>query len=501
MIRNKQSIGQRLQQGMQQKLSPQQLQYIKLLQLNTIALEQRIKEEMELNPILEEGDTLQAEEIFDTELNSTEKEEHGDELQSLDEYEVDWEEFNDNTEYDGETYVAPSNPDIEEWRDLPNKYEVTLLEKLEEQVSLLDLNDEEELIADQILGSIDEDGYFRRELIAVADNITFNHGVFIEEEDVENVRKKIQLLEPIGIASKDLQDCLLIQLQHSNHEMSGRHLAIRIVRDAWSAFEKKHFNKLIQKFNSDEDSLKEAFELIRKMDPRPGAVSDGLDDTQNYIEPDFEVYWRGADQTTSGKGEYVITLNQRNAPQLRISPEYTQMWNEIKEKKSKPDVQTQQFMRSKIDSASWFIESIRQRQNTLMNVMKTIVALQEDFFKFGDGLKPMILKDVAERIGMDISTISRVVNGKYVQTNFGVYELKYFFNEGLTTESGEEVSNREVKNILQVIINEEDKRNPHSDQALAALLNDKGFNIARRTVSKYREQLNEPVARLRKQII
>jgi RNA polymerase sigma-54 factor len=177
------------------------------------------------------------------------------------------------------------------------------------------------------------------------------------------------------------------------------------------------------------------------------------------------------------------------------------MWNEIKEKKSKPDVQTQQFMRSKIDSASWFIESIRQRQNTLMNVMKTIVALQEDFFKFGDGLKPMILKDVAERIGMDISTISRVVNGKYVQTNFGVYELKYFFNEGLTTESGEEVSNREVKNILQVIINEEDKRNPHSDQALAALLNDKGFNIARRTVSKYREQLNEPVARLRKQII
>ena len=220
MIRNKQSIG-RLQQRMQQKLSPQQLQFIQFCGYPH-SIRTTHKEEMELNPILEEGDTLQSEEIFDTELNSTEKEEHGDELQSLDEHEVDWEEFNDNTEYDGETYVAPSNPDIEEWRDLPNKYEVTLLEKLEEQVSLLDLNDEEELIADQILGSIDEDGYFRRELIAVADNITFNHGVFIEEEDVENVRKKIQLLEPIGIASKDLQDCLLIQLQHSTDEMSWK---------------------------------------------------------------------------------------------------------------------------------------------------------------------------------------------------------------------------------------------------------------------------------------
>jgi RNA polymerase sigma-54 factor len=501
MIKSQQSIGQRLQQGLQQKLSPQQLQYIKLLQLNTIALEQRIKEEMELNPILEEGDNIQTEEQFETELTATEKEENEDGIESLDEHEIDWEEFNDNTDYDGETYSTPVNPDIEEWRELPNKYEVTLLEKLEDQVLLLDLNEEEELIAAQILGSLDEDGYFRRELIAVADNITFNHGVFIEEDDVEEVRKKIQLLDPIGIASRDLQDCLLIQLQHSDEELYGRNLAIRIVRDAWSAFEKKHFNKLIQKFNSDEDALKEAFEAIRRMDPRPGAVSDGLEETQNYIEPDFEVYWKGADQTASGKGEYVITLNQRNAPQLRISPEYTQMWDEIKAKKSQPDAQTQQFMRSKIDSANWFIESIRQRQNTLMNVMKTIVALQDDFFMFGDGLKPMILKDVAERIGMDISTISRVVNGKYVQTNFGVYELKYFFNEGLTTESGEEVSNREVKNILQTIIDAEDKRNPLSDQALADMLNEKGYNIARRTVSKYREQLNEPVARLRKQII
>ena len=498
MLKNRQNIGQSLQQGMQQKLSPQQLQYIKLLQLNTIALEQRIKEEMEMNPILEEGDLRSETDVIEHEEPTNESE---DALESLDEHEVDWDDFEENTDYDGETYSAPRNPDMDEWRELPNEYEVTLLEELEQQVSLLDLNEEEELIADQILGSLDEDGYFRRELIAVADNITFNHGVFIEEDDVEAVRKKIQLLDPIGIASRDLQDCLLVQLKYADEELPGRNLAIRIVRDAWSAFEKKHFKKLIQRLSADEEALKEAFEAIRHMDPRPGAVSDGLEETQNYIEPDFEVYWRGANQTENGKGEFVISLNQRNAPQLHISPEYTQMWEEIKRRKEKPDAQTQQFMRTKIDSANWFIESIKQRQNTLMNVMKTIVALQEEFFKFGDGLKPMILKDVAERIGMDISTISRVVNGKYVQTNFGVYELKYFFNEGLTTDSGEEVSNREVKNILQTIIDNEDKRNPLSDQALADMLNDKGYNIARRTVSKYREQLNEPVARLRKQII
>lgn len=484
---------------MQQKLSPQQLQYIKLLQLPTIALEQRIKEEIELNPILEEADEMQEQlEILDPEEEPKEKEEA---LESLEEHDVDWDEFDENTEYDGETYSIPTNPDIEEWRDLPNPAETTLLEELERQVSLLDLTEEEEVIAEQILGSLDEDGYFRRELIAVADNIAFNHGYYIETEDVERIRKMIQELDPIGIASTDLQDCLLVQLQHSDESLPGRYLAIRIVRDAWTAFEKKHFNKLLQKFDVEEEDLKEAFEAIRHMDPRPGAVSEGLEDTQNYIEPDFEVYWRGASQSENGKGEFVIHLNQRNAPSLRISPEYKEMWEEIKEKKKKADAQTQQFMKTKIDSANWFIESIKQRQNTLMNTMKTIVALQEEFFKFGDGLRPMILKDVAERIGMDISTVSRVVNGKYVQTNFGVYELKYFFNEGLETESGEEVSNREVKNALQVIIDNEDKRNPLSDQELANQLKEKGYKVARRTVSKYREQLNEPVARLRKQIV
>ena len=343
--------------------------------------------------------------------------------------------------------------------------------------------------------------YFRREMEAVADNIAFNHSVYVEVEDVDRVRKQIQLLDPIGIASTSLQDCLYVQLQQASSELPGRDLAIRMVRDAWEAFEKKHFSKILQKLHTTEEELKDAFEAIKHMDPRPGAVATDMESNSNYIEPDFEVYWRNTDERDLDKGEFVINLNQRNAPSLRISPEYEQMWDEIKEKKSKPDQQTQNFIKGKIDSANWFIESIKQRQNTLMNVMKTMVALQEDFFKYGDSLKPMILKDIAERIGMDISTISRVVNGKYVQTNSGVYELKYFFNEALETESGEEVSNREVKDALQEIIDQEDKRNPLSDQHLAEKLNERGYKVARRTVSKYREQLNEPVARLRKQIV
>ncbi|MDZ7807194.1 MAG: RNA polymerase factor sigma-54 [Gracilimonas sp.] len=501
MLRNKQNIGQKQQQSLQQKLSPQQLQYIKLLQLPTIALEQRIKEEMEVNPVLEEVDPMESE-IESLEEQDSPEEEREEALESLEDHEVDWDEFDNNTEYDGDNFSSSYNPDIEEWKELPNPYHASLLEELEDQVSLMDLTDEEELIADQILGSLDEDGYFRREPEAVVDNIAFNHSILLSEEKVESVRKKIQQLEPTGIASRDLQDCLLVQLQASEKKLPARDLAISIVRDAWKLFEKKHYSKLLHKFNIDREELQEAVETIRHMDPRPGAVSTGMEQSQNYIEPDFEVYWKGKSRGETERGEFVITLNQRNAPSLRISPEYKDMWEDIKAKKNKKtDAETRTFMKRKIDSAQWFIESIRQRQNTLMNIMKTIVALQEDFFKYGEGLRPMILKDVAERIGMDISTVSRVVNGKYVQTHFGVYELKYFFNEGLETESGEEVSNRVVKNLLEDIIDKENKRSPYSDQKLTDMLNEKGYKVARRTVSKYREQLNLPVARMRKQVI
>jgi len=501
MLRNQQNQSQKQQQSLQQKLSPQQLQYIKLLQLPTIALEQRIKEEMEVNPVLEEVDPLETDvESLQEEPDTQEETEEA--LESLEDHEVDWDEFDKNTEYDGESFNSSSNPDIEEWKELPNPYHASFLENLEEQVALLDLSDEEQLIADQILGSLDEDGYFRREIEAVVDNIAFNHGILTDAEQVEDIRKRIQQLEPTGIASRDLRDCLLVQLRASEKKLPAKELAIEIVHDAWKAFEKKHFKKLLNKFDVSREELQEAFDAIRQMDPRPGAVATDMQETQNYIEPDFEVYWKGATDGENSRGEFLINLNQRNAPSLRISPEYEKMWEEIKAKKKKnTDSETRSFMKNKINSAQWFIESIKQRQNTLMNIMKTIVALQEDFFKYGEGIKPMILKDVAERIGMDISTVSRVVNGKYVQTHFGVFELKYFFNEGLETESGEEVSNREVKNILQNLIDKENKRQPYSDQKLTDLLNEKGYKVARRTVSKYREQLNEPVARMRKEII
>lgn len=512
MLKNQQLIGQSLQQGMQQKLSPQQLQYIKLLQLTTQGLEQRIKEELETNPILEQlqedawdsAQTDRLEDRSDALSDSVEPLAEGrseNALESLEEHRVDWDDFQDNTEFDGESYSAYTPGVTEDFLDLPDPYHSTLLEDLEQQVSLLDLGEDEQLIADQILGSLDEDGYFRREAIAVADNIAFNQGVYVDEEDVEKVRKKIQRLEPLGISSTSLQDCLMVQLLYSEAKLPGKILAYKIVSEAWQLFEKKHFDKLMNKFGVDETELKQAFEAIRRMDPKPGAVQTEDANNHQYIDPDFEVYWQTSDQVASGKGAFLIKLNQRNAPQLRISPDYEDMWSNIKAKAKGPDPQTQQFLKTKLDSAQWFIESIKQRQRTLMNTMKTIVALQEDFFKYGEALKPMILKDIAERIGMDISTISRVVNGKYVQTNFGVYELKYFFNEGLTTESGEEVSNRAIKDILQKLIDAEDKSQPLSDQALADALAKEGYQVARRTVSKYREQLNEPVARLRKQII
>jgi len=503
MLKTGQQMSQK--QSQQQRLSPQQIQYIKLLQLPTIALEQRIKEELEVNPVLEEADNNDS---LD-ELGDTEWEEDGqqnDELEPVDQNEeIDWDEYLHNTEYEGKSYSGGYS-DGETWRDLPNPYHESLLEELEQQVSLLNFDEEQKLIADQILGSLDQDGYFRREIDAVVDNIAFNYGTLTNKEEVEKVRKEIQRLDPPGIASRDLRDCLLVQLEMMNEDAEGRNDAIRMLRDHWELFEKKHFKKLKKKLDIGDEELKAAFDCVKGLDPKPGAVGTAVDDTKNYIEPDFEVYYdpsENENEDGSEEGDFVIKLNNANVPPLRISPRYKKMWDDLKKKKDKrkQTKETKNFIKSKIESAQWFIDSIRQRQNTLMNTMKTIVALQEDFFKHGEGLKPMILKDIAERVNLDISTISRVVNGKYVQTNFGVYELKYFFSEGLETESGEEVSSREVKNAVQEIVDNEDKQKPLSDQAIAELLKEQGYKVARRTVSKYREKLNIPVARLRKQIM
>jgi RNA polymerase sigma-54 factor len=505
MIKTGQQMNQK--QSQQQRLSPQQIQYIKLLQLPTVALEQRIKEELEENPVLEEGESTDS--LDELEQPERESEQEKEELEPVDQNEeIDWDEFMHNTEYDGENYSGSSGSygGNQEWRDLPNPYHETQLEDLEHQVSLLDFNDDQKLIADQILGSLDHDGYFRREIEAVVDNIAFNQGTLTNKEEVEKVRKEIQRLDPPGIASKDLRDCLLVQLEMMDEDAEGRDNAIKMLRDHWEMFEKKHFSKLKKKLNIDDDELRAAFDCVKGLDPKPGAVGNAVDDTQNYIEPDFEVYYQpagGEENGQEGEGDFVITLNNGNVPPLRISPRYKKMWDDLKKKKkkNKDTKETKNFIKSKIESAQWFIDSIRQRQNTLMNTMKTIVALQEDFFKHGEGLKPMILKDIAERVNLDISTISRVVNGKYVQTHFGVFELKYFFSEGLETESGEEVSSREVKNAVQEIVDNEDKKKPLSDQAIAKLLKKQGYKVARRTVSKYREKLNIPVARLRKQIV
>lgn len=511
-----QKQGQKLsqKQSLSQKLSPQQIQYIKLLQLPTIGLEQRVKEELEMNPVLEEVDPSEEMESLDAKLEDEWEDEESDANTELEENDpdpvdrnedIDWESFLHNTEFDGPSSGSFSSVGSvdEDWRDLPNPYHESLLEELEQQVSLIELDETEKLIAVQILGSIDEDGYFRRDPEAVVDNIAFNHGSLSSIETVEKVRKEIQRLEPVGIASRDLQDCLLVQLEMTSHKDEVHELAIRMIRDEWTAFERKHFDKLSNRLDVDEEMLKKVFERIRGLDPKPGSVSHPDEDNKQYIEPDFEVYFEPDEASESDEdGEFVIRLNQRNVPPLRISPSYKKMWDDLKQKKKeKKTGQAKSFIKDKIESAQWFIESIRQRQNTLMNTMRTIVELQKEFFKFGEGLKPMILKDIAERVKLDISTISRVVNGKYVQTNFGVFELKYFFSEGLETESGEDVSSREVKKFLEELIDSEDKSKPLSDQALTENLQDKGYKVARRTVSKYREQLNIPVARLRKQII
>lgn len=497
------------QQSQQQRLSPQQIQYIKLLQLPTVALEERIKEELEENPLLEEGEDEGLSDEFEQFDEDQPQSEQDDELEPVDENEeIDWDEYMENTEYDGENYGSSrgySGGGDESWRDLPNPYHESLLEELEQQVGLLNLNEEQKLIADQILGSLDEDGYFRREIEAVVDNIAFNHGTLTDAEEVEKVRKQIQQLDPQGIASRDLRDCLLTQLELSEEDSEAKQLAIKMLRDHWNLFEKKHFSKLKNRLDTDSEMLKEVFEVVKGLDPKPGGTGNAVDDTKNYIEPDFEVRYQPPtvdEEDPDEEGDFIIELNDGNVPPLRISPRYKKMWNELKDEDSdrKQKKETKSFIKSKMESAQWFIDSIRQRQNTLMNTMQTIVALQEEFFKHGEGLKPMILKDIADRVNLDISTISRVVNGKYVQTHFGVFELKYFFSEALETTTGEEVSSREVKNAVQNIVDNEDKQSPLSDKAIADKLKEQDYKVARRTVSKYREKLNIPVARLRKQI-
>lgn len=475
-----------LSQSLSQKLSPQQIQFIKLLQVPTAELESRIEEELEVNPALEEGKEEPAEESSE-EAAETEVEASADDELNVEDY---------IREDDFSGYKMQGDGDNELDRDMPLAMVSSLNDSLMTQLGYLRLDDRQKIIATQLVGSIENDGYIRRELEAIINDLAFSQNIETDLDEVEEILRKIQAFDPPGIAARNLQECLLIQLERNEAITWGWALAQRIVAEFFSEFTKKHYSKIVKKLElEDEGDLKDAIDVIVKLNPKPGGTSSDSIRTQ-YLIPDFILL--------NDNGNLEVALNSRNAPELKVSRSYVDMFKAYNQsdKKDKKLKETVSFVKQKLDSAKWFIDAIRQRQGTLLNTMNAIVDYQHDFFLEGDEsrLRPMILKDIANIIGMDISTVSRVANSKSVQTDFGTYMLKYFFSEGIATDSGEDVSSREVKSVLKKMIAEEDKSKPLSDDKLEKLLKAKGYNIARRTVAKYREQLQLPVARLRKEL-
>jgi RNA polymerase sigma-54 factor len=493
------SLGQSLQHRLLQKLSPQQIQLMKLLQVPTAHLEERIKEELEENPALEasddSNDEISAEELKD-EFDSTGEEEF-DSDGSEDEYDnIDISDYVSEGDDDvGDYKLRDDNyADSDEQKTVPVKVEISFHEILADQLGMLNLDDRSQKIAEQIVGSIDDDGYLRRESSSIKDDLAFRQNIDAEEEEIESIIKKIQHFDPPGVCARNLQECLLLQLYRKMGEGSDVDKAIVIMEEYFEEFTKKHYEKIQRGLDLDDDGLKEVIQQIIKLSPKPGGNVGGLNKAESYITPDFFIF--------NNAGKLELTLNSKNAPDLRISEGYRDMLKDYDRgsKKDKRQKEAVLFIKQKIDAAKWFIDAIKQRQQTLSNVMGTIMTYQREFFLTGDEttMRPMILKDIAERTNLDISTVSRVANSKFVQTEFGTYRLKFFFSESLSTDSGEEVSTREVKKILSDMVEGEHKKKPLSDERLTELLQEKGYNIARRTVAKYREQLNIPVARLRK---
>lgn len=475
-----------LSQSLSQKLSPQQIQFIKLLQVPTLELDARIEEELESNPALEEG--KEEEERTETE------EEYEEEFESKEDIDVD--DYLRDDDISG--YKMQGDGSYEEERDMPLPMTSTLTEQLLDQLGYLQLDERQHTLARQLIGSIESDGYIRRDLDAIANDLAFSQNIPTNEQELEEILKMIQEFDPPGIGARNLQECLLLQLKRKEDhgQNGGVTLAIKILEDHFDEFTKKHYKKIIKRLNLEsEEELKDAIDTIVRLNPKPGGAASSLIRTQ-YLLPDFIL--------TNDNGKLELSLNSRNAPDLRVSRSYSDMLQayDKSDKKDKKLKETVSFVKQKLDSAKWFIDAIKQRQFTLLNTMQAIINYQYDYFLTGDEskLRPMILKDIADRIGMDISTVSRVANSKAVQTEFGIFPLKYFFSEGIATESGEDVSSREVKNVLKELIENESKRKPLSDEKLEKLLNEKGYQIARRTVAKYREQLNIPVARLRKEL-
>ena len=472
------AINQKQVLSLQQKLSPQQIQMIKLLELPTVQLEQRIKQEIEDNIVLEE------------EEHASEEEEQPQQI-SVDEYlrEDDTPSYKSRiNNYSKDDKQRPVF--LTEGRSLP--------EYLLEQLGFRNLSERDMRLAAYLVGSIDEDGYLRRDLESVADDIAFTLGIETSAEELERLLGVLHELEPAGIGARNLRECLLLQMAQIPINSRPRRLARKILTNYFEEFVKKHYEKLMSRLQVSEEDFREAIAEIRRLSPKPGNLyAEGGTDTTPYIIPDFILDYQD--------GRFQLSLNSYNVPEVRVNRRYMDMIREmvgsdgtVREK----DKEAIQFVKNKIDAAKWFISAIKQRHDTLMRTMQTILDYQQEYFKDGDKskLRPMILKDIADRTGLDVSTISRVVNSKYVQTQCGIILLKSLFSEAMQTESGEEVSSYEIKNILQECIDEEDKRHPLTDETLMDILNSKGYRIARRTVAKYREMLGIPVARLRKQI-
>jgi RNA polymerase sigma-54 factor len=486
-------LKQSLQQKLLQKLSPLQIQVIKLLEIPTAQLEQRIKEELEVNPVLEyEGDTSSTNDAdnYDDDPEPRENEFDKDEL-SIEDY---------IREDDIPSYKLQSRnySKDDKHEDIPFSTGTTFHEHLAGQLGLRIMDERQKLIADYIIGNIDEDGYLRREVDEIIDDLAFSQNLEVTEKEALDILEIIHDFDPPGVGARDLQECLLLQVERKSRDNKSIEVARQILKHHFEEFTRKHFDKIEKRLHLEEGELKEAMDEILRLNPKPGSsYSNPMSRTVRHIIPDFILEVED--------GQFQLSLNTRNLPELRISQTYSEMLSDYqsnKKNQSRDQKDAVMFVKQKLDSAKWFIDAIRQRQNTLLTVMEAILEYQKEYFREGDemSMRPMILKDIADVTGLDISTISRVSNSKYIQTHFGIFALKYFFSEGLQTDSGEEVSTREIKKILEECIGAENKKKPLTDDRLAQILKEKSYNIARRTVAKYREQLNIPVARLRKEL-
>ena len=475
-----------------QKLSPQQIQLMKLIQLPTQAFEQRLLEEMNENPALETG---KEEDDYEKDEYDNDEYDDYDDSESIDADDINIDEYLSDDDTPDYKTQANNYSDDDESRESPLAAPISFHQDLINQLNTFILDDHEREIAEFLVGSIDDMGYIRRSIPDIVDDMAFTQGIYTDENMVERMLQVIHQLEPSGVGARDLQECLLLQLKHKTPTDSVE-LAADIIENQFDAFTKKHYDKLIQKYNISNEQLKKAIHEIEKLNPKPGGGFTGNNKVTENVVPDFAI--RIIDN------ELELSLNGRNAPSLHVSKDYQEMMQTYKDSRDKSNSQKEavQFIKQKLDSAKWFIDAIKQRQETLFVTMNAIMHYQEEYFLDGDEtkLKPMILKDIADIVGLDISTVSRVANSKYVETPYGTKLIKEFFSEAMKNDQGEDVSTLEIKKILQNIIEEEDKKKPLPDDQLAELLKDKGYPIARRTIAKYREQLDIPVARMRKKI-